>query len=102
VGQRASDDAFALRMHTVAISVERETVRTERIGFYLTLCEVACFANPDGSAVVAEHRSRFGSRLRERKLLVELFVLWHQELERGMCSQKWLWGEHPISGPQAW
>ena len=96
MGQRASDDSFALRVRTVAKSVESKTVRAGRVGFHQALCEVSYLANPGGSAVVVDRWSRLGSGLRERRPLIEFFALWHDAGHSSKSSQRRVWGEYPI------
>jgi len=52
-------------------------MRTVWAGFHQTLCEVSYVGNSRGAAVGQDRRSRLGSRLRERRRLVELIVRWH-------------------------
>jgi hypothetical protein len=96
VGQRASDDGFALRVHTVEKSVECEAVRAGCVGFHQALCELSYLVNPGGSAILPDRRSRFGSGLRECRLLTALLVLCHDDGNSYKLCQKRLWGEHPI------
>lgn len=77
LGQRASDDRFALRMHTVAKSVESEPVRTRCVGFHQTVCEFSYLANSGSLTVLTDYSSRLGSGVRERRPLIKLLVLWH-------------------------
>jgi hypothetical protein len=63
-GQGTGNDRFALRVHTVAKSVESEAVRTGGAGFHQTRCEVGYVVNPCGSTPVQDCRARLGSRFR--------------------------------------
>jgi hypothetical protein len=103
-GQRASDDGFALWVHTVAKRAESEAVRTGSVGLRLTLCEVSYLVNPRGSTSILERRPRLGSRFRGRRALIELLVLWHHTVKIAVCFQYGnLWAlEYGVNTPVAY
>jgi hypothetical protein len=92
VGQRASDNCLALRMHAVVKLVCSKALRTSCCVFHQTLREVIYFPYPRGSTVVRDRRPRLGSRSRQRWSLIELLVGWHCMGSNPTHSHKWLSG----------